>query len=78
VECLSRDRTRHQVSEVTSLGLVQMTRKRVGTGLAEAFTTPCEHCGGLGYHRVSEPVEHQPSPDGGDRASRRRGKKDKD
>ena len=37
VECLGRDRTKHQVAEVTSLGLVQMTRKRVGQGLAEAF-----------------------------------------
>ncbi|MDN5933918.1 MAG: Rne/Rng family ribonuclease, partial [Pseudonocardia sp.] len=40
-ECLSRDRTRHQVAEVTSLGLVQMTRKRVGGGLLEHFSTPC-------------------------------------
>jgi len=47
-ECLGRDRTRHQVAEVTSLGLVQMTRKRVGTGLLEAFSTPCEHCKGRG------------------------------
>ena len=36
VECLSRDRTKHQVAEVTSLGLVQMTRKRLGVGLAES------------------------------------------
>src|SRR5205814_4271818 len=43
-ECLGRDRTRHQVAEVTSLGLVQMTRKKIGTGLLEAFSTPCEHC----------------------------------
>ncbi|MDR1448599.1 MAG: Rne/Rng family ribonuclease [Propionibacteriaceae bacterium] len=67
VECLGRDRTRHQVSEVTSLGLVQMTRKRVGTGLAEAFTRPCEQCGGLGYHRVSEPIDNPTPPDGGER-----------
>ncbi|MDR0990247.1 MAG: Rne/Rng family ribonuclease [Propionibacteriaceae bacterium] len=67
VECLSRDRTRHQVSEVTSLGLVQMTRKRVGTGLAAAFTIPCEHCDGLGYQRLTEPVSHPVAPDGGDR-----------
>ncbi|HAP98381.1 MAG TPA: ribonuclease, partial [Cutibacterium acnes] len=45
-ECLGRDRTRHQVAEVTSLGLVQMTRKKIGTGLAEAFTEQCEACGG--------------------------------
>ena len=67
VECLGRDRTRHQVSEVTSLGLVQMTRKRIGTGLAEAFTEPCEHCGGRGYIRHDEPVESQAPADGGER-----------
>jgi ribonuclease E len=71
VECLSRDRTRHQVSEVTSLGLVQMTRKRVGTGLAEAFTQPCEQCAGLGYKRASQPIESPSSPDGGERSPRR-------
>jgi ribonuclease E len=48
VECLGRDRTRHQVAEVTSLGLVQMTRKRIGTGLLEAFSETCEHCQGRG------------------------------
>ena len=47
-ECLGRDRTKHQVAEVTSLGLVQMTRKRVGEGLLEAFSEPCEHCSGRG------------------------------
>ncbi|MPZ66831.1 MAG: Rne/Rng family ribonuclease [Pseudonocardiaceae bacterium] len=56
-ECLGRDRTRHQVAEVTSLGLVQMTRKRVGTGLLEAFSTQCEHCKGRGVHVSSELVE---------------------
>ncbi|NMA78397.1 MAG: ribonuclease E/G, partial [Actinomycetales bacterium] len=48
VECLGRDRTKHQVAEVTSLGLVQMTRKRVGQGLVETFSTTCEHCSGRG------------------------------
>ena len=48
LECLARDRTKHQVAEVTSLGLVQMTRKRVGAGLLEAFSTPCECCNGRG------------------------------
>ena len=48
VECLGRDRTKHQVAEVTSLGLVQMTRKRVGQGLVETFSTTCEHCNGRG------------------------------
>ena len=76
VECLGRDRTRHQVAEVTSLGLVQLTRKRIGTGLAEAFTEPCEHCQGAGYVRFEEPVDSQAPSDGGERRSpRRRGKK---
>lgn len=57
IECLGRDRTRHQVAEVTSLGLVQMTRKRVGEGLVEAFSEPCESCGGRGFHVLGEPVE---------------------
>ena len=56
IECLGRDRTKHQVAEVTSLGLVQMTRKRVGQGLIEAFSTTCESCGGRGIHIHSEPV----------------------
>jgi Rne/Rng family ribonuclease len=56
VECLGRDRTKHQVAEVTSLGLVQMTRKRVGQGLIEAFSTTCESCGGRGIHIHAEPV----------------------
>ena len=56
-ECLGRDRTRHQVAEVTSLGLVQMTRKRVGVGLLEAFSTPCEHCRGRGVVVSNDPVE---------------------
>ncbi len=57
VECLGRDRTRHQVAEVTSLGLVQMTRKRIGTGLLESFSTDCEHCKGRGVVITAEPVE---------------------
>ena len=72
VECLGRDRTRHQVAEVTSLGLVQLTRKRIGTGLQEAFTEPCEHCHGAGYVRFDEPVDSQAPSDGGERKSRRR------
>uniref|UniRef100_UPI0038991D17 Rne/Rng family ribonuclease n=1 Tax=Desertihabitans brevis TaxID=2268447 RepID=UPI0038991D17 len=71
VECLGRDRTRHQVAEVTSLGLVQMTRKKIGTGLAEAFTEPCEHCDGLGYHTYETPVQSQHAADGGERTSRK-------
>ncbi len=56
VECLGRDRTKHQVAEVTSLGLVQMTRKRVGQGLIEAFSTTCDSCSGRGIHIHMEPV----------------------
>ena len=48
IECLGRDRTKHQVAEVTSLGLVQMTRKRIGAGLLEVFSEPCDHCQGRG------------------------------
>ncbi|MCL3818200.1 Rne/Rng family ribonuclease [Aeromicrobium wangtongii] len=57
VECLGRDRTRHQVAEVTSLGLVQMTRKRIGTGLLESFSHECEHCHGRGVVIQDAPVE---------------------
>jgi ribonuclease E len=70
VECLGRDRTRHQVAEVTSLGLVQMTRKKIGTGLLEAFTTECEVCHGRGYEISDVPVETQKQPDGGSRDHR--------
>jgi ribonuclease E len=61
LECLARDRTKHQVAEVTSLGLVQMTRKRVGSGLLEAFSVTCECCNGRGLHVSLEPTE-QASP----------------
>ncbi|MEV4108101.1 Rne/Rng family ribonuclease [Nonomuraea sp. NPDC049695] len=64
LECLARDRTKHQVAEVTSLGLVQMTRKRVGQGLLEAFSTPCECCNGRGLLVSTEPVETKPEPRG--------------
>ena len=57
LECLGRDRTKHQVAEVTSLGLVQMTRKRVGSGLIEVFSETCEACGGRGIIVHSEPVD---------------------
>ena len=58
VECLGRDRTKHQVAEVTSLGLVQMTRKRVGNGLLEAFSEVCEVCNGRGVIVHTDLVEH--------------------
>ncbi|MEU6646056.1 Rne/Rng family ribonuclease [Saccharomonospora sp. NPDC046836] len=81
-ECLGRDRTRHQVAEVTSLGLVQMTRKRVGTGLLEAFSTTCEHCKGRGVIVSTEPQRNNGNGNGnghgqqhgGGRRSRGRGK----
>ena len=72
VECLGRDRTRHQVAEITSLGLVQMTRKKIGTGLLEAFSTECPHCHGRGVELHDMPVESQKQADGGTREPRPR------
>jgi ribonuclease E len=61
-ECLGRDRTKHQVTEITSLGLVQMTRKRIGLGLLESFSETCEHCKGRGVIIHTEPVpERKPA-----------------
>jgi len=73
VECLGRDRTRHQVAEVTSLGLIQMTRKRIGTGLLEAFSETCEHCQGRGLKLHDMPVEPKRSDDSDRRGGRKRG-----
>jgi len=81
VECLSRDRTKHQVAEVTSLGLVQMTRKKLGLGLLETFSEPCEVCSGRGIIVHHDPVtKHrqqqqtaQPEVAGSGRRSRNRG-----
>ncbi|HEX4057182.1 MAG TPA: Rne/Rng family ribonuclease [Galbitalea sp.] len=75
VECLSRDRTKHQVAEVTSLGLVQMTRKKLGLGLLESFSEPCEHCAGRGIIVHHDPVTRhrqsaQPPVEGGGRRGR--------
>ena len=78
MECLSRDRTKHQVAEVTSLGLVQMTRKRLGLGLLETFSEACETCAGRGLSVHHEPVvKHRSSNDsnqrgGGDSGGNRR------
>ncbi|HXP20273.1 MAG TPA: Rne/Rng family ribonuclease, partial [Streptosporangiaceae bacterium] len=69
IECLARDRTKHQVAEVTSLGLVQMTRKRVGSGLLAAFSVPCEQCNGRGVLVSVDLTDHpQPPGRGNDRA----------
>jgi len=67
VECLSRDRTKHQVAEVTSLGLVQMTRKKIGLGLLETFSEPCEVCAGRGVIVHHDPVVKHRAADGGTR-----------
>ncbi|SCG60019.1 Rne/Rng family ribonuclease [Micromonospora inositola] len=64
-ECLGRDRTKHQVTEITSLGLVQMTRKRIGAGLLEAFSETCECCKGRGLIIHTEPVPEKPRAGGG-------------
>ncbi|MCU1543377.1 MAG: ribonuclease [Microbacteriaceae bacterium] len=68
VECLSRDRTKHQVAEVTSLGLVQMTRKKLGLGLLETFSEPCEQCAGRGVIVHHDPttkhrIQQAPQPE---------------
>ncbi|MGX5697175.1 Rne/Rng family ribonuclease [Agromyces soli] len=72
VECLSRDRTKHQVAEVTSLGLVQMTRKKLGLGLLESFSEPCEVCAGRGIIVHHEPVVRHRAPQ--QQVERRRGR----
>ncbi|MCI2958581.1 Rne/Rng family ribonuclease [Agromyces atrinae] len=71
VECLSRDRTKHQVAEVTSLGLVQMTRKKLGLGLLESYSESCETCAGRGIIVHHDPIaKHRPAP----QTERRRGR----
>ena len=71
VECLSRDRTKHQVAEVTSLGLVQMTRKKLGLGLLESFSEPCDVCAGRGVIVHHEPVGKHHRSDAPARGSKR-------
>jgi ribonuclease E len=77
VECLGRDRTRHQVAVVSSLGLVQMTRKRIGTGLLESFSENCEHCHGRGVVIKDQPVDPEARSEEGEgrRSGRRRGRR---
>jgi ribonuclease E len=76
-EALARDRTRHQVSEVTSLGLVQLTRKKLGTGLIEAFSTSCPHCGGRGILLHGDPVDSTSTTGRKSETGGRRGKRGK-
>ncbi len=76
-EALARDRTRHQVSEVTSLGLVQLTRKRLGTGLIEAFSTSCPNCGGRGILLHADPVDSAPTNGRKSETGGRRGRRSK-
>jgi ribonuclease E len=76
-ESLARDRTRHQVSEVTSLGLVQLTRKKLGTGLIEAFSTQCTHCAGRGILLHGDPVDTASASGRKSESSGRRGKRGK-
>ncbi len=76
-EALARDRTRHQVSEVTSLGLVQLTRKRLSTGLIEAFSTQCTHCGGRGILLHGDPVDSMSATGRKSESGARRGKRGK-
>ena len=52
---LARDKTRTQVSAISDLGLVEMTRKRIGEGLLESVSEACEHCDGRGV-RLREQV----------------------
>lgn len=73
VETLSRDRTKHQVAEVTSLGLVQMTRKRLGLGLLETFSETCDHCQGRGVIVHQEPVGKAKSSGEAQPSRKRRG-----
>ncbi|WP_226344702.1 Rne/Rng family ribonuclease [Agilicoccus flavus] len=75
LECLGRDRTKHQVAEVTSLGLVQMTRKRVGAGLIEVFSEPCEHCSGRGLVVHDDPVDRSTADSAADSGRGGRGRK---
>ncbi|HUR75004.1 MAG TPA: ribonuclease E/G, partial [Sporichthya sp.] len=76
VECLGRDRTKHQVAEVTSLGLVQMTRKKIGQGLLEAFSHTCEHCSGRGIVVRTEPQRVASIPKPGPPSQREAGDAD--
>jgi ribonuclease E len=76
-EALARDRTRHQVSEVTSLGLVQLTRKRLGTGLIEAFSTTCPQCSGRGIMLHADPVDSAPATGRKSESGGKRGRRSK-
>ena len=53
-EALARDKTRTQAFDITELGLVEMTRKRIGEGLLESVTCGCDKCEGRGVNMLSE------------------------
>jgi ribonuclease E len=48
-DALARDKTRTQVFEISELGLVEMTRKRIGEGLVESLSDTCPTCRGRGF-----------------------------
>jgi ribonuclease E len=76
IECLGRDRTKHQVAEVTSLGLVQMTRKKLGIGLLESFSEPCEACASRGVIVHHDPIIRSRSSSDGKPEKKRKGHMD--
>ena len=76
IECLGRDRTKHQVAEVTSLGLVQMTRKKLGIGLLESFSEPCEACASRGVIVHHDPIIRSRSSSEGKPEKKRKGHMD--
>jgi len=76
IECLGRDRTKHQVAEVTSLGLVQMTRKKLGIGLLESFSEPCEACASRGVIVHHDPIIRSRSSSEGKSEKKRKGHMD--
>jgi ribonuclease E len=48
-DALARDKTRTQAFEMSELGLVEMTRKRISEGLVESFSDTCPTCHGRGF-----------------------------
>jgi ribonuclease E len=48
-KALKADKARPQIAQLTELGLVELTRKRMGQNIYELFSKPCHACGGLGH-----------------------------